>query len=180
MKNKYILLFVATIILLLGSCKEIDKLTQFKVNYSAQFTIPSTIGINLPFHIPTPNIPTDISNKLENNQTNKELIEKLLLQKLTLVILNPSSEDFSFLKEVDLYIKTDNLPQIKVAYKHNISNTIGGQLDLDIVPDLDLQAYIKEPSFTLDSKIVTDELILQAIDVKADMTFWVDAKILGV
>jgi len=179
MKNTILL---STIILIISftSCNAIDKLTQFEVDYSTKFTIPSTIGINLPFNIPTPDITTNISEKLDNEQTNKELIEQLYLKELILNVTNPSNKTFSFLKNVDLYLRTDKLPKIKVAYKYNIPSDIGGELKMDLVKDLDLQEYVKEDNFIVETEVTIDEITLEAIDIKADLKFWVDAKILGI
>jgi len=179
MKKQILVLFLLVSISF-SSCSSLDKLTQFSVDYSTNFIIPATLGINLPFNIPTPNIKTNFSEKLENNQTDKELIEQLFLKKLLLSIKKPNNKSFRFLKDIDLYLKTNNLPLIKVAYKHNIQNTIGGTLELDIVKDLDLQEYVKEDEFTITTEITIDEITLEEIEIKADLTFWVDAEILGI
>ncbi len=180
MKKISFLLISTLLISTFSSCNAIDKLTQFEVSYDTKFTIPSTIGIDLPFNIPTPDITTNISEKLANEQTNKELIEQLFLRKLILTTQNPKGKSFSFLKNVDLYLKTNSLPKVKVAYKHNITNSIGSELKLDIVKDVDLQEYVKDDHFTVEAEVTIDEITLEKIEIKADLTFWVDAKILGI
>lgn len=173
------ILLLSIVFTTFNSCKEIDKLTQFDIEYSTQFTIPSTIGINLPFNIPTPDITTNISKELDNEQTNKDLIEQLYLKNLELKILTPNNKTFGFLKHIDLYIKTENLEKVKIAYKNNITNSTGKRLTLDIVKDLDIQEYIKEDSYSIETEITIDEITLEKIKIEAFLKFWVDAKILG-
>lgn len=177
MKKKYILfavLFTSFI-----SCKQIDKLTQFEIKYSTNFKIPSTIGINLPFNVPTPDIETNISEKLENNQSNKELIEQIYLKQMLLTIESPNNQTFRFLKDIDVFLLAEDLPKIKIAFKHNINNDIGQELDLDVI-EQDLQEYIKKDFYTIDVTTTTDETIFSEVNIKADLKFWVDAKILGI
>jgi len=176
---KKIILVLLIVTAGITSCNKLDKLTQFEVKYSETFTIPSTIGINVPFNIPTPDITTNISKELENNQSNKELIEQIYLRKLLLTIESPSDETFSFLKDIDVFIQADGLPKVKIAYKYNITNNIGKELDLDVV-DQDLQEYIKKDKYTISVKTTTDETIFQEVKIREDLTFWVDAKILGI
>lgn len=174
--KKISLLFITFILVGFSSCNGLDRLTQFDIDYSADFTIPSTIGINLPFNIPVPSITTNISEKLANEQTNTNLVEQLFIKNILLTIKNPSNKSFSFLENIDLYIKTETLPKIKVAYKHDITNEIENILDMDIVENVDLQNYIKEDNFEIEVEVSIDEITLEAIDITADLKFWVDAK----
>ena len=173
-------IFAILFIIALSSCKAFDKLTQFEMDYSTNFTIPSSIGINLPFNLPLPSINAKISEKLENEQTNTKLVEHLFIKEILLETEYPNNKTFQFLKNVELYIKTDDLPAILVAHKYNIYNSIGTKLVLDIEAGQDLEAYIKQDSYTIETKVTIDELSLEAIDLRADLVFDVDAKILGI
>lgn len=79
-----------------------------------------------------------------------------------------------------MYLKTETLPAIKVAYKHDISKEIGNVLDLDVINDIDLQSYVKEDDFEIKVEVTIDEITLESIDITTDLKFWVDAKILGI
>ncbi len=162
------------------SCEKIDKLTQFDKDYTYETTIGSVIGIDLPFDLPTPSIQTNISEELELNNSKVELIEQALVKKLKVTITNPEDGDFDFLNQIEIFINADGLTKEKVAFKYDIPNTIGNVLDMELVPDLDLQEYIKKDKFTLDITIKTDKILFHDTDIKVDATFAIDAKILGI
>jgi hypothetical protein len=92
----------------------IDRLTHIDIYYSADFTIPSTIKVNLPFNLPVPKIKTNINKKLANEQTNKELIEQLFVRSILLTMKNPIDKSFNFLNDIDLYLKTETQPKVKL------------------------------------------------------------------
>ena len=96
-----------------------------------------------------------------------------------LQIESPSNADFSFLDEVEIFIDADGLSEISLAHRYNISNNIGGYLELG-VNENDFKEYVKKDEFTLRVRAVQDEQILQNIEAKCFMRFFVDAKILGV
>jgi len=178
MKKITIVLFIALLVSF-TSCDKIDKLTQFEIDYTSSFKIPSNLGINLPFNFPTPDIETNISEELENNQSNKELIEQIFLKKFLLTIESPDNQTFRFLKDIDVFLVADGLPKVKIAFKHNIKNSIGQELDLDVI-EQDLQEYMKKDKYSIDVSTTTDETILQEVKIRTDLKFWVDAKILGI
>jgi hypothetical protein len=70
---KKIILVLCITLSVLG-CKKIDELTQFDMEFNETTVIPSTIGINLPFNIFTPDIETNSESTFEVNDTRKDLI----------------------------------------------------------------------------------------------------------
>ncbi len=97
-----------------------------------------------------------------------------------MTITNPEDGDFSFLNQIEIFITADGLPKEKVAFKYDIPNDIGKVLEMDLVPDLNLEQYIKKDEFTLDITIKTDKILLHDTDIRIDATFGIDAKILGI
>lgn len=178
--NRIIFILAAFMAISTISCKKIDKLTQFDKDYSYETSIGSVIGINLPFDLPTPDIKTNISEDLALNNSKVDLIEQALVKALKVTITNPEDGDFDFLNQIEIFINADGLSKEKVAYKYDIPNTIGKTLEMDLVPDFDLQAYLKKDEFTLDITITTDKLLFHQTDIKVDATFAIDAKILGI
>jgi len=168
-----------SLILFTSACKEVDKLTQFNMDYDESVTIPSTIGINLPFNLFTPPITTNSTESFEVNDTRKDLIEQIILKEMTLSISSPSGEDFSFLKSIEIYMSADGLDEIKVAWKDTIDNSVGNSIALE-TSSSDLQEYIKKDDINLKVTTVTDELILTDYEVNIHSNFFVDAKILGI
>lgn len=177
MKRKVVfVLIVATMGLV--ACKALKKLTQFRVNYAASFTIPSSILINVPLDILTPEMQTNISQELENNNSNKDLIESVKLEEMRLTVASPVGQDFSFLKDIRLFISADGLAEKQVAYKENIPDDIGSEIVMDII-DEELKDYLKKDKITLRAVATTDKLITQNVNVNVANRFFVDAKILG-
>jgi hypothetical protein len=165
--------------MIMPGCKQIDKLTQFNMDYEETVTIPSTIGINVPFNMFTPDITTNSEETFEINDTRKDLIEEIVLKEMTMEVINPAGEDFSFLKSVEIFISAEDLDEQKIAWKDDTGTNPGSKIELE-TSSADLKDYIKKDSFTLRIKTVTDELLLSDYDIKIDSKFFVDAKILGV
>lgn len=166
-------------VLLLFSCKKIDSYTQFNIDYEVGLVFQSGSPISVPFNISTPPQETNSTGKFQANDTEKDKIEEIKLTKMYLQIESPSNADFSFLNEVEIFIDADGLSEISLAHKYNISNNIGGYLELD-VNENDFKEYVKKDEFTLRVRAVQDEQILQDIEAKCFMRFFVDAKVLGV
>lgn len=179
-------IFALAIIVLCGavSCKLIDKLTQFNVPYSTEFTIPATTVVGLPIPIlgieqPT-SITTNSSQTFTNNNTRADLLEKVLLKKLVLTIISPSGQKFDFLKSAEVFVSADGLPEIKVASIDNIDDaTVGSSIEMTPGGD-NLKEYLKKPEITIRVAASADKTTSAAINIKIDATFFVDAKILGI
>ena len=174
------LLFIAFSLISLSwfSCKKVQELTQFDLNYSSEITIPSSTGLNLPFAISTPDISSNIESEFSVKNTNKDLIEKITLKSLNLKITNPTEGNFDFLKSVEIYIKAEGLDPVLIASKNNIQDGLGKNLSLDVT-QTDIKDYIKKSKFGLEVKSVTDKLITKDHTLKVDAVFFVDAKVLG-
>jgi len=172
------IIFLFGILLTLISCEKLKELTRFDLSYNTSITLPATLGINLPFTIYTPSITTNTESVLAVNDTRKDLIEEVTIKSVILSITDPTDEDFSFLKSIDVYIVADSLDEILVAYRTGITNDVGDTLHLVTISD-DLKEYIKKDSFKLTVKTVTDELLSRNYEVDIDAVFGVDARILG-
>lgn len=178
MDKKRILLCLFVMTLVFAGCKKLDKLTQFRMEFDESVVIPASTGINLPFDIITPEIETDSETTFSVNDTRKDLVEEIKLEKLTLKISIPSDADFSFLNSVSVFLSAEGLTEIKVAWKENIPANIGDTLELDVTGD-DLKQYLLKDSFKLRLHTITDELITSDHHIDIHSVFWVDAKILG-
>lgn len=162
------------------SCKKLDKKTQFNIENTSQSTIPSATGVNLPFDLPTPTITTNIEQEMEEHNSHKNLIEYANLEELKLSINNPSSANFDFLNDMEIFIKADGLTEQKIAEIHNIPENQLQELSLSVIQDIDLQDYIKADKYYLDITVKTDKVNLQDVTIDIYSKVFVDAKILGV
>ena len=157
-------LFIGTILIFFSSCHLNEKIS-FNIDYNSEATIPSIIGIDLPFEIPIPAISTNINSKLESKNSKKDLLNTAKLQELTISALNPKDQSFNFVKSIEVYIKADGLDEVKIAEKHDIPDNIGNELILDVNKDQDLSGYIKKDKFNLRVKATSRKVLLHSVKV---------------
>lgn len=169
-------LFSLILVFLLTGCEKIDKLTQFDMGYKMTVVIPSSTRINLPFNLFTPDVKTDSESTFAINSTSKELIEEVLLTKLSLTLTSPSNGDLGFIKSIEIYISADGLSEEKVAW--TTSSSAGKSIELE-VSDKDLKEYIMKDEFKLRLSTVTNELLTSEHKIEVNANFFVDAKVLG-
>lgn len=177
MKNNLLTLFIAFMVLF--SCDVVDELTKFDLDMQTNYSVASTTLINSPFDFNTPDVTTNSESSFENNDTHKDLVESIKLKKIKLTIDSPSNGDFNFLKEMHVYINAEGVEEVEIANIIDLENTDSNTLELDVLGE-ELKAYIKEDSYTLRIKAITDETISQTHDITIDTKFRVDAKILGI
>ena len=157
--------------------EKIDKITTFNINNSANLTVPSATGINLPLDIATPDIDTSSKQSFENNNTRADLVENVNLTELTLTITNPNDRTFSFLKSLEIYISNGSDGPTLIAEIQDIPENVGGELQMETT-GASLDEYVKADSYSLEFEAVTDETTNSETDITADMVFEVKAKVL--
>lgn len=170
---------ILALLCLVTACKEIDKLTQFNMDYNATVIVPSSSGVNLPFNLFTPDIETNAESEFAINDTRKDLVEEIVLTEMVLHHLSPDSGDFNFLASIEIFIKANDLPEVRIAWKDEVPQDAGKQINLQ-TSDADLKAYIKKDKFTLRLNTVTDEFLGSDQKIEIRSVFFVDAKVLGV
>lgn len=175
MKHTFLFLFL---LVEFSSCKKLHELTQFNMDYETDMVFSTGLPINLPVNISTPDISTNSEQQFAINDTRKDLIESIKLTQLKLTITSPSGKTFSFLKDIRIYISAPNLPEVEVASRLNIDNSVGAELQ-PTAYDVELKEYIKADTFTLRAATTTDELLTSQVNVHLYAKFFVDAKILG-
>jgi hypothetical protein len=173
MKTKIIII----VLISLASCKALDKLTMFDLKYDASFTIPKNSIVGLPIDLTSPDVTTNTEEQFAVHDTRKDLIESIKLKTLTLQTEDPRYT-FRFLKSVEIYLKADGLPEIKIAEKVVVPDDVGSLLQLDVT-DADLIEYLKKDTIAMRTKTITDEVLTEDLRVKIHSVFRVDAKILG-
>ncbi|MES2799449.1 MAG: hypothetical protein V4638_05500 [Bacteroidota bacterium] len=171
MKN--LLLLLSIVLFSLTSC---EKLFYFPINLESEVTIPSTVGAFLPFSLTTPAITTNAVSTFEANNTAKEHVKSIVLNKLILTITDPSSEDFSFLNSINIFISANGLGEKKIAYISDIPATVGNEIECICVAE-DLQEFVKNDQFILRVESTVDETLTQDIKINLDTRFLVKAKL---
>lgn len=170
--------FIVTLVLLV-SCKAVDKFTKFNLEYNETVTIPASSVVDLPISIATPEMETNTESTFASNDTRKDKIEEIKLTQMTLSVLSPETGDFGFLKSVSVFIYAEGLDEIKIAWKDVVPEDAGNTLDLE-TSDTDLKEYIKKDSFKLKVNVVTDKATTSEHKINVYSKFFVDAKVLGI
>lgn len=165
-------------VLILSSCKKLAELTQFNLNYNTETTIQAGPASNLPFDVFTPEITTASESEYEGKKTSKNLIQSILIRKLVLKTDQSSGRNFDFLNSIKIYISANGKPEMLIAWKEGIPETIGNELLLDCSSD-ELRDYLIQDKYKLRLEVKTDKIVNQDIKIRIESLFRVDAKILG-
>jgi len=180
MKISHILLLVFIVGLQSSSCKIIDEWTHFTKSFDEAFTLPfilNTSGdlISLPPYL----IETNSAATFEEYNTSPDLIEEVKLTDASLQITTPSDVNFNFLNTVKFYLNADGVDEVLIASKENITNDIGQTLTLEPV-EQDLSAFLVKEEISIRLEIATDEGIAEPLELEVHVSFFIDAKILGI
>ncbi len=164
--------------LLLGAigCKKILSLISFKVNDSSSFTIPGTPFITgASLNIPVLTVRTTAQSTYKNNNTSAAYVQDVTLDALTLTVTNPSTQNFDFLKSINIYIATDAMGSNKILLA-SLPSVPTGQTSISLTPTTSkLDMYLKNDSYTLTTTAELAQTLRQNTDVRADSRFTVHA-----
>ena len=154
MKIKLILvLFIVTFV----GCKNIERLTQFHLEYNQTIEIPSSTILNLPFNLFTPDIESNSESSFAINDTRKDLVEEITIKKLALNLESPENGDFGFLKSIEIFIFAEGVPDIKIAWKNEISSSAGKYLELETT-ETDLKEFAQLNIKYHQTEVLIDDL----------------------
>lgn len=171
------LLLIVVIGLLSGCAKQFDGLTNFTVEYTQEVTVQSSVGINLPFNISTPPVPSGSEAKFKNENTRKDLIKHIYIEDLQMKITSPTNGDFSFLEDISIYLVAEGEGESKIAWKEPVPNSAGNSIVLNVSAE-DLQRFIVKDEFSLKVNITTDEVLAQDHTFEIFSKFDVSAKLI--
>jgi len=157
------------------SCKKIEDLLTFSINIENDFTVSATGPVNLPFEILTPQVTTNSTQQFQNNNSDVNKVKDIKLKTVELRIINPPGKTFSFLESVHIYVSTNANDEIELAYLDNISTT-ANSISL-ITTSASLDKYVKAPSYSLRTRIVTKQALTQNVDIKNLCRFQVTANL---
>lgn len=162
----------------LSGCKLIDELRTFNLNYTVDFTVPSTAIIDLPLNLPTPSVTTNSEQRFDDEGVESAWIESVKMTGLTCTIAAPAGEDFSFMESISIYMNATNQSEVLIASLDPVPETSGNSITLEVT-GVDLYPYISQNSFSLRTSVTTDESMTQNIDIAANMVIEVKATIPG-
>ena len=179
MQKRFFRLSAVVALLILASltaCEKVSDLLRFKINNETSFTMPSTIGVNVPTPLPTPDVTTNASQTFKNNNTDINKVKDIRLETLVLSITNPTNATFAPVKSVRLYISAPGVEEKLLASKENVPTNVGNTLSLDVTGEK-MDAFVKRESFQLRTEVVTRQAMFQDTDVTAKMIFGVTANL---
>lgn len=162
----------------LGACEKVDKLTQFTVTDRTELKIEAGAATLLPYDLYTPPVYSEASRELTFNNTKAEMLESVKLQEFRMVITQPFGRSWDFLKDIEVFIDADQLPETKIAFETEITDQINATLLLKTA-DVQLTDYLKKGTYIIKTRLTTDKLITDDLDVSITTKFAVDAKVLG-
>ena len=178
MKNLFLLSFVLVSLFFGTSCEKLDEeFTQFTIDYNTSVVIENGSIINLPINLLTPEIETNQESEFSVNNTRKDLVEEVMLQKLQLKVTSPDNQSLDFINKIKLYINAEGLSELEIAFKDPVPNDVGDELLLD-VNDNNLREYIIKDKFSLRVEVVSNQIMGQDVYIDVFSTFFIDAKLI--
>ena len=159
------------------SCGQLDELTEFEMDYETSFTVPGNIPQGSTDTLTTPSVETNVSEQFSNNNTEKGLVDEIVLSELNLTIDSPQDGDFSFLDEIKIYMKAGDMEDALLVSKSDIPQDVGNTLELDPTSD-NLKDYLFEDSYQMKVVLSTDETIQENHEITISTVFTVDAEVL--
>ena len=169
-------LFIIGVVFLLVTSGCLFKKYTFYFNDSINTTIPATASF-LPFDLPIPTVTTTIDQELNNKGIDTKLIQDVRLTSLTVTITNPTTDNFSFLDAVYIYIIDENTnKEQEVAYLENIDAT-SQQISLKPV-DANLVDFIRTGKYKLRIKVKVKKVLNHDVDIRVDLGFKVLVQLL--
>lgn len=154
------------------SCEKIQDLLTFEISESQNIQIPASGIINPPLISPVP-VSMSSEESFENNNTKASLVKNVSLTKLSLTIIDPQAQNFNFLKDIKIYIGTDESDKVLLASLENIPMNVAS---IELVPsNSKLDKYIKADSYTLYTEVSLRSGVADELTVRADSKFKVTA-----
>lgn len=173
MKKVLFLTPLLVLLTLLSSCDKIDKLLTFTIEDSQSVKIATGFPINVVTPVSPITVPTRSDEKFKNENTTTNLVKDVKLDRLTLTVTDPSSENFDFLSSISLYISTDGNDRILLASQDNVPMGVN---TIQLTPTTEkLDKYIKAGSYTLSTEARIRKAISKDITIRADSRFKVTA-----
>lgn len=159
---------------LLVSCRTELQEISFFIPTTSEYSIPATSGVGLPININTPEIETNSQSNLAGNNTRSDLINEISLSSLSMEVLEPAGEDFSFLGAIRIFIDAEDLPELEIASLDAIDpNT---NLIFLETTGVDLKAYLTKDRYQMRTTTTTKEFLTANYRLEIKSRFLVKAQ----
>jgi hypothetical protein len=169
MKKLLAIALLATTIL---SCNN-DEDTQFVLNYSEEFVLPATLGIEYAISTDSIAIETDSDEKFNDNETKASLINEALITTLQVSLTGPTGKDLQYVDQMSIYMSATGLDEILIG---TIDEADEGDVLLTLdTRDTDVQEYLKATSVSFRIEFTSDDFASQDRNCLLNVRFSVDA-----
>ncbi|GAB3194268.1 hypothetical protein ABID22_000276 [Pontibacter aydingkolensis] len=165
--------FIALVAFASVACEKIDDLLTFYINHDEEIVIKSYFPVGTVAPISPIPVTTNSSENFKNNKTQAELVKDVTLNKLELVITDPQTENFNFLKKIEIYISAEGKPEIKIAYLEQVPQNVS-KIELTST-NAKLDEYIKGDTYTIGTRATLAKAVTKDVTIKANMRFKVTA-----
>lgn len=172
---KKVLIPIFTFCIALFACEEgLD--VNLNAPYSAEVTLEAALVTDTgePLSLNTGTINT--AEALDDYSDKLDKLESAKLKSLSVSILSPENQTFSFVNGFEIYIQGPGMDEQKVAGKIDVDQS-STEIELD-VEDVELVDVIKSGEFTGRAVVTTDELIQEDVELKIDYQFNVKAAVI--
>lgn len=171
--KKILFLFSALLLIGAAACEKVDKLLTFYVEDSQNIRISSNFPLGIATQLAPVAVTTNSSQTFANNDTRADLVKDVKLDRLTLSITDPQSQNFDFLQNIEIRITTNGNDEIVLA---SLSSIPQGQRTITLTPTgAKLDAYLKASQYTLKTRATVGRNVPQDVTVRADTRFKVTA-----
>lgn len=177
------LLFPILLFTLFSSCKKTRELLDIPFNYTAKndFTLPKVADQehavpDSSVTITTPDITNTAPDEFKKNNANINKIKSVTIQGINLSISSPSTQNFSFLKSVKIYLGSQGKGEQLIATKDNINSISPPPTTLNLTPQsADIVEYIKSPTYYFKVQMELVKTYTQDIPIHSEIQFHVVA-----
>lgn len=175
--HRLLILITSIFLIVLGGCNKVeDTFFRFDIDETYEMIIPIIPFDSIEAPVPTPDVTNTFDQAFEANSTRADKVRDIKLTKLKFVIVDPLDADFSFMKDVELYLAAQGVETTLMAFKFDIPEDVGSVLELETSGE-NLDKFKSIGSYNFVVNVVTRSSVDTPINVQADMTFRVTADV---
>ena len=179
--KKAVILAPVFLALLALSCKKVEQQVENIISFTVNVSQVSKVPPPTHFHTALPKPVTIITNSsasLNGNNTNRDRVKNVYLDRFQLTLVNPpaSAPDFDFLDTLRVYINTPNVNN-RILLGH-IYHPALGQTTLTLTPTTArLDEYLKSDKYELSvySRQSNTTNVTDSLSIRSDARFKVTA-----
>jgi hypothetical protein len=160
MKNNYFLLLILGIgVLTTTACKKKAETIPIELSFANPFPTPEITTTDSLIVFETFRFPTAIDDALKSQNTSKDLLKEAILEEMQMDIVFPTDANFNFLKQIEVFMIADGLPEKLNASLMNIPRNVR---TIQLLPSgKSMHEYLKKSEVSLIIKMVLNEPLSQ-------------------